>query len=220
MTAVGCCDCCVRALHAHTVKAFRFAVNTMPPPTYFESQVDHNCAIHAVNNALQRALLNPTLMKRTARELAAQLAARARRNQRQSRRTVESTRALVVRVLPSLMGPLGDYSPDVAFTALRAKGWHTIHGRTTAFPQSGPWLVTREVSYEDPHAPGVQLGTYAHSVAVRDGWWLDSELDGPLRLRVGDPLPAYFRVWAVYRLTRDPPPPAADDGAAIDLTHA
>lgn len=192
----------------------------MPSPVYFEQQEAHNCTIHAVNNALQRALINQTLMRRSARELAAHMARNVQRNQRQTRRAVESTRVLVQRVLPSLMGPLGDFSPDVAFRALRAKGWHAVHGRTAAFPQSGAWILTGEVRYDDPHAPGAQLGTYAHSVAVRDGWWLDSELDAPVRLRAGDTLPSYFKIWAVYGLSRHAPPPPADDGAAIDLTDA
>jgi gentisate 1,2-dioxygenase len=177
----------------------------------------HSDEYSAANNGLQKRVLNPTLMKRTARQMAEESAARVRHNQRESGRTVQSTQALVQLILPTLAGPLGDYSPDVVFRALRGKGYYAVHGRTTAWPHQGAWFVTGETRYNGPHQRE-EAGT-AHSVAVRDGWWLDSERT-PLRLRKGEPLPSYFRLWAVYRLTMQKPPPSdTDDDETVDLTN-
>ena len=192
----------------------------MPRPLYFERQVGHNCTIHAANNALQQHVLTAAIMGRVARRLAREQAQRTRRHQQDTGRAVETLRVLTERAMPYLQGSmLGDWSPDVAYAALRERGIYAVHGRTQDFPQRGAWILTGETAVQGA-ADGAAGGTYAHSVAVLNGWWLDSERPRPVRLRPGNPLPVYFRVWACTRLTTTPPPPPPAQAEPIDLTQA
>lgn len=195
-------------VHAH------YLCLPMPRPQYFESQVDHFCTIHAVNNALQRQQLTASAMRRTAREMATESARSVRQQQQASGRKVEALQVLKQRFLSNWMTPLGDFSPDVAIRLLRQQKLYTVYGKTASFPMRGTfWLTGESTSEFDPDS------SYAHSVAIRDGWWLDSEQDGPIKLRAGEPLPSNFRLWAVYRVTRTRPrAPAAAADDVVDLT--
>jgi hypothetical protein len=71
-----------------------------------------------------------------------------------------------------------------------------------AFP-AGQWVIQGTVTYPHPHDASQVGDTYAHSVAVRNGWWLDSEQNGPVQLPADGSLPVYFSPRSMYRLSTD-----------------
>ena len=205
----------------HTRNTYR-----MPPRPYFEKQVENNCTMHAANNALGRRELTVVTMRKSAEALAKEMSHRVRANQRKTGRKVESLKVLTARVLPSLMRPTGHFSPDVAFRLLRGREIFPHPCRTAELRLTGRFFITGESTtvYRDEREdgggadePAGELVTrYAHSVAVRDGWWLDSELAAPVRLKPDLLLPAYFQVWQVYEL-KDQPFELPSDDECVDL---
>ena len=190
------------------------------PPPYFEHQRLNHCTIHACNNALGKKLVTLTAINGAANRMAAEAAARTRARQQESatkdptrsRPVLQTLRQLERLHLQPLAGPLGDFSPDVAFRILQEHGIyaHRASGRMGTFP-AGQWVIQGTVTYPHPHDVSQVGGTYAHRVAVRDGWWLDSEQNGPVQLPADGSLPVYFSPWSMYRLSTDPPSPPQGD---------
>ena len=195
----------------------------MPPRPYFEKQVENNCVIHTANNALGRRVLTVGNMRKSAEALAKATAHRIRANQHKSGRTVESLKVLTARILPSLMKPTGHFSPDVAFRLLRGREIFPHPCRTTDLRLTGRFFITGESTTvhkderDNGEGPGKLVARYAHSVAVRNGLWLDSELAAPVRLKADLLLPSYFQVWQVHEL-KDTPFELPSDDEFVDLT--
>ena len=119
------------------------SVTTPVIPLYYEHQRMKHCTIHACNNALGRKLVTLSMVNNVANRMAAEAAARTRARQQASAakdptssRPVQTLRQLERLHLQPLAGPLGDFSPDVAFRVLQEHGVyaHQASGRMGAFP--------------------------------------------------------------------------------------
>jgi hypothetical protein len=169
------------------------------PPPYFEHQRLKHCTMHACNNALGRRMVTLSAMNRMANRMAAEAAARSRAQQLASAAKdptgsmrVHTLRQLERLHLQYLTGPQGNWSPDVAFRVLQE---HGIYAHTSSYKNSfpaGQWVILGEVLYPDPHDASMAGESYAHSVAVCDGWFMDSEHDGPMKLPSDGSLPPSF----------------------------
>jgi len=162
-------------------------LNLAVPDFYHERQVGKNCTIHAFNNAIGRALLSRNIARNEL--VPARLVG--------SRNIKES----------DLYSEQNGFSIDIL---------QSLYAR-------------KRTGYKVQQVPSMELvGSYIlmgysersnsrHAVAVRNGYFIDSESDRILDLRY-NPIPAYFRKMATFRVSRDSPDRPSPPDPVIDLT--